>query len=167
MMFAAAITNIGMFEAEMSSDAYQISGMADRGILPKVLGVRNKYGTPTFGVFLSASGVICLGWMSFTEVVDMLNLLYCYGQVIEFMAFLQLRYAQPHMHRPYKICIGLYGMCLLLLFPLLFIAVILCISSATALLVSATLALSGGGFYYLLETAKSKKWCEFENREDI
>eukprot|EP00596_Hydrurales_sp_CCMP1899_P001937 CAMPEP_0119044586 /NCGR_PEP_ID=MMETSP1177-20130426/32731_1 /TAXON_ID=2985 /ORGANISM="Ochromonas sp, Strain CCMP1899" /LENGTH=397 /DNA_ID=CAMNT_0007014913 /DNA_START=205 /DNA_END=1395 /DNA_ORIENTATION=+ len=62
MMGAAAITNIGMFEAEMSSDAWQIAGMADKGLLPSVLGERNIYGSPTYGILLSASGVICLGW---------------------------------------------------------------------------------------------------------
>ena len=54
------------------------------GILPKFLGHRNAYGAPTFGVLLSASGVICLGWLSFAEVIDMLNLLFCYGQVHDY-----------------------------------------------------------------------------------
>jgi amino acid transporter len=44
MMFAAAISNIGLFEAEMSSDALQVAGMADRGQLPKFLSERSKYG---------------------------------------------------------------------------------------------------------------------------
>src|SRR5690348_13879472 len=38
MMLASALTNVGMFEAEMSSDSWQIAGMADRGILPSILG---------------------------------------------------------------------------------------------------------------------------------
>jgi hypothetical protein len=31
MMLAATVTNVGMFEAEMSSDAWQIAGMAEKG----------------------------------------------------------------------------------------------------------------------------------------
>lgn len=30
-MIVATITNIGMFEAEMSSDAWQVAGMAEKG----------------------------------------------------------------------------------------------------------------------------------------
>ena len=109
------------------------------GILPKFLGHRNAYGAPTFGVLLSASGVICLGWLSFAEVIDMLNLLFCYGQAIEFFAFLWLRWAHPNMHRPYTVPIGLPGMCVILAFPLAFIFVIIAISSQMALVVSGTL----------------------------
>jgi hypothetical protein len=69
-MFGAAVTNIGikqyscsvrtncfsvigMFEAEMSSDAWQVAGMADNGQLPKVLARRNGHGVPLYGVLLS------------------------------------------------------------------------------------------------------------------
>ena len=79
LMLAAALTNIGMFEAEMSSDSWQIAGMADRGILPKALGVRSRFDTPVIGILLSSIGIFFLCWMSFEEVIDMLNLLYCYG----------------------------------------------------------------------------------------
>jgi amino acid transporter len=164
MMFAAAVTNIGMFEAEMSSDAWQVAGMADRGILPKCLGKRNAYGAPTYGVLLSATGVVCLGWLSFSEVVDMLNLLFCYGQVIEFCAFLHLRRTQPEMPRPYTVPVGLIGMCLMLSFPLLFIAIIVSFSSPTALLVSGTLTLLGVCAYYVLEFAKVNDLCRFHNK---
>jgi hypothetical protein len=61
---------------------------------------------------MSATGILCLCWMSFDQVyvspffqlniifdiflfvakvIEMLNLLYCYGQAIEFFAFLELR----------------------------------------------------------------------------
>lgn len=46
MMLAATTTNIGMFEAEMSSDAWQVCGMAEKGMLPRFLSRRNKFGTP-------------------------------------------------------------------------------------------------------------------------
>jgi L-asparagine transporter-like permease len=82
MMIAAATTNIGMFEAEMSSDAWQVCGMAERGILPKFLARRNQYGTPLYGILLSATGIVCLGTLAFSEVIDLVNLLFCLGQAI-------------------------------------------------------------------------------------
>lgn len=161
MMFAAAIANIGMFEAEMSSDAWQIAGMADRGILPSVLGTRNAYGAPTYGVLISAMGILFLAFLSFSEVVDLLNLLYCFGQIIEFLAFLELRRAQPNMVRPFRIPLGLFGMSVVLFFPITFIVVIIFYSSWQCIVVSSSLALLGIPMHWLIETAKQKGWCEF------
>jgi hypothetical protein len=36
IVLAAAASQIGQFQAEMSSDSYQLQGMAERGFLPKV-----------------------------------------------------------------------------------------------------------------------------------
>jgi amino acid transporter len=166
LIFAAAITNIGMFEAEMSSDSWQIAGMAERGILPKVLGKRSVHDTPIYGILISASGVLCLCWMSFSEVIDMLNLLFCFGQAIEFFAFLELRRSKPNMPRPFRIGIGFVGMCFVLLFPLTFIVVILYFSSTKSLVLSFFCALLGVGVYYILEIAKTNKLCVFEDKFD-
>lgn len=163
MMLASALTNVGMFEAEMSSDSWQIAGMADRGILPSFLGHRSHYDTPTYGILLSSAGILCLCWMSFSEVVDMLNLLFCFGQAIEFFAFLHLRRVRPDMPRPYQIPVGFYGMCVILTFPLAFILVILYFSSTLSLIVAGLLSLSGLLVYYVLDVAKERQWCHFED----
>lgn len=47
MVAAAAVSQIGQFEAEMSSDSFQLLGMSERGFLPKALGRRSKHDTPT------------------------------------------------------------------------------------------------------------------------
>ena len=47
MVAAAAVSQIGQFEAEMSSDSFQLLGMAERGFLPKGLARRSKHDTPT------------------------------------------------------------------------------------------------------------------------
>ena len=46
-VFAAAISNISLFQAELSAETFQLMGMADRGHVPKFLGKRSRYGTPT------------------------------------------------------------------------------------------------------------------------
>ena len=58
MLLGSAIANVGMFEAEMSSDAWQICGMAENGTLPKILATRNSSGVPVYGVLMSAAGVL-------------------------------------------------------------------------------------------------------------
>lgn len=163
MMLASALTNIGMFEAEMSSDSWQIAGMADRGILPSILGTRSQHDTPIYGILLSSAGILCLCWMSFSQVVDMLNLLFCFGQAIEFFAFLHLRRVKPDMPRPYQVPVGFLGMCVMLSFPLAFILVILYFSSALSLILATLLSLSGILVYYLLEMAKARGWCRFQD----
>ncbi|KAL9270632.1 putative polyamine transporter [Drosera capensis] len=40
---AAAMSNMGMFVAEMSSDSFQLLGMAERGMLPEVFGKRSRH----------------------------------------------------------------------------------------------------------------------------
>lgn len=47
MVAAAAISQVGQFEAEMSSDSFQLLGMAERGFLPKALAKRSRHDTPT------------------------------------------------------------------------------------------------------------------------
>lgn len=164
LMFAAAIANMGMFEAEMSSDAWQLAGMADRGLVPAVLGTRSQHDTPVYAILLSALGVLGLGAMTFTEVIGMLNLLFCYGQLIEFAAFLWLRLTQPDLPRPYRIPLQLPALSVMLLGPVAFIFIIMYFSSAKALLVSISLATLGFLTYFLLFVARKNKWCKFETR---
>ena len=49
-VFAIGISNLALFEAEMSADAYQLMGMAERGYLPSFFKKRSKFGTPTAGI---------------------------------------------------------------------------------------------------------------------
>jgi hypothetical protein len=74
-----------------ASDSFQLMGMADRGQLPRFLAARSKYGTPTFGIALSSIGVIALGGMDFTSIVEMVNILYVFAELIEFAAYVKLR----------------------------------------------------------------------------
>jgi hypothetical protein len=138
--------------------------MADRGILPKVLGHRSQHGTPTYGIFMSASGIFCLCWLSFSQVVEMLNLLYCFAQLIEFAAFVQLRIKHPDMPRPFKIPLGTVGVSLLLLVPTLFIFVMIGFSSVLSIVSAGCMCVLGFAVAHLLNVANDRGWCVFENQ---
>ncbi|KAI4318563.1 hypothetical protein MLD38_032250 [Melastoma candidum] len=114
---ASAISNMGMFIAEMSSDSFQLLGMAERGMLPEIFAKRSRYGTPLLGIIFSASGVVLLSWLSFQEIVAAENFLYCFGMIMEFIAFVKLRVQQPSASRPYKIPIGTTGAILMCIPP--------------------------------------------------
>ncbi|GAU17126.1 hypothetical protein TSUD_106250 [Trifolium subterraneum] len=126
---ASALSNMGMFVAEMSSDSFQLLGMAERGMLPAFFAKRSCYGTPLIGILFSASGVILLSWLSFQEIVAAENFLYCFGMLMEFVAFVKLRMKFPNVSRPYKIPVGKIGAVLMCLVPTLLIFVVLALAT--------------------------------------
>ena len=52
----------------MSSDSFQLLGMAERGFLPAVLAKRSRFGTPTLGIVLSSLGICSLVTFNFLQV---------------------------------------------------------------------------------------------------
>jgi amino acid transporter len=105
-LFAAGISSLGQFEAEMSSDAFMLLGMAERGYIPKVFKYRSKYGTPTAGILVGTIVIISFGWADFGQLLELLNANYAISLVLECAAFVKLR----HTHKQSK----------LLLFPPLY-----------------------------------------------
>lgn len=92
IVFAAAISNLGMYEAEMSGDAYQLMGMAERGLIPKFFAARStRFGTPYNGIFLGTFVIVILSVADFDELVEMLNFALALSMLIEFAAFVKLR----------------------------------------------------------------------------
>jgi len=90
-IFAAGISNVALFEAEMSSDAFKIMGMAERGYLPKWFKARSKYGTPTAGILTNTVVIIALGTADFGQLLELLNCTYIVSVLLEHAAFVKLR----------------------------------------------------------------------------
>jgi amino acid transporter len=105
---SAAVSQVGMFEAEMSSDSYQVLGMAERGYLPRSFGTRSVFGTPVVGILLSSLGIVSMLVFSFMEIVELLNAAYCLAELLEFAAFVWLRISQPEMRRGYRCTLPSY-----------------------------------------------------------
>jgi len=162
MICASALTNIGMFVSEMSSDAWMIAGMADRGLIPKVFGTRNVHDTPTIGVLVSAVGVVGLAYMSFVDIINMLNMIFCIAQAIEFIAFLYLRIYRSDIERPYKVPLPTHILFAYLCLPLAFIGIIISFSSWSCIVLSVIVVVAGVLVYYVLEYCKEHSLCEFE-----
>ena len=109
MELGATLSCFGLFAAQMSSSSFQVLGMADMGILPAFLSIRSSYGTPTIGILLSCSGALLLSFMSFTDIIQAANALYSFGMLLEFAAFLWLKFKAPDMYRPFQVPMGLVG----------------------------------------------------------
>ncbi|XP_038706659.1 probable polyamine transporter At1g31830 isoform X2 [Tripterygium wilfordii] len=158
---ASALSNMGMFLAEMSSDSFQLLGMAERGMLPECFSRRSRHGTPLTGILFSASGVILLSWMSFQEIVAAENFLYCFGMIMEFIAFVKLRMEHPAASRPYRIPIGTAGSILMCIPPTILILVVLAIASFKVMVISIIAVIIGLVLEPCLRFSEKKRWFSF------
>lgn len=158
---ASAVSNLGLFEAEMSGDAFQLLGMSEMGMLPAIFASRSKYGTPTLSILCSAIGVIFLSWMSFQEILEFLNFLYAIGMLLEFAAFIKLRIKKPDLHRPYKVPLQTFGVTMLCLPPAVLLVLVMCLASLRTFIVSGGVITVGFLFYPALVHAKHRKWTQF------
>ncbi|XVE93486.1 hypothetical protein REPUB_Repub01dG0196900 [Reevesia pubescens] len=159
---AAAMSNLGLFEAEMSGDAFQLLGMSEMGMLPAIFSSRSKYGTPTVSILCSATGVIFLSWMSFQEILEFLNFLYSIGMLLEFAAFIKLRVTKPDLHRPYRVPLQTFGVTMLCLAPSFLLVLVMCLASVKTFIVSGIVIIIGIFLYPALVHARNRKWTQFD-----
>jgi len=159
---AAGISNVGLYCAEMGSDSYQLMGMADRGLLPKFLGVRSKYGTPTAGIIVGSCMCMIFSVFDFNELIEMVNFLYIFAQILEFAAFIKLRVSAPELYRPYRVPLSTRGCAIMLSFPVSFMFVMMSLSSAQTWGVCSLLVLLGVAFFWAMDIVRVRGWVEFE-----
>lgn len=70
VVFSAGVSNLALFEAEMSADAWQLMGMAERGYLPKILAQRSKFNTPKYGIVIGTLVIIAFSVADFSQLVE-------------------------------------------------------------------------------------------------
>ncbi|ONH92337.1 hypothetical protein PRUPE_8G169300 [Prunus persica] len=167
VLAASALSNMGMFVAEMSSDSFQLLGMAERGMLPSIFAKRSRHGTPLVGILFSASGVILLSWLSFQEIVAAENYLYCFGMIMEFIAFVKLRMKHPAASRPFKIPVGTAGAILICIPPTLLIFVVLALASPKVMAISISAVIIGLVLQPCVEYTKRNRWFNFSMNSDL
>ncbi|KAE8702221.1 putative polyamine transporter [Hibiscus syriacus] len=138
---AAAMSNLGLFEAEMSGDAFQLLGMSEMGMLPVIFG------------------------SSFQEILEFLNFLYSIGMLLEFAAFIKLRIKNPDLHRPYGVPLQTFGATMLCLPPALLLVLVMCLASAKTFIMSGIVIIVGILMYPVLVHAKNRKWTHFADTE--
>jgi amino acid transporter len=129
-IFAAGISNIALYQAELSTEAYQLMGMAERGYVPSIFAHRSRHGTPTYAIILGTSIIIILVTLSdLSQLIEMLNFSYAMALLMEYAAFIKLRISHPDMHRPWRLPFNTFG-CILLFIPP-FLCTIFLLSLAT------------------------------------
>ncbi|KAL7208430.1 hypothetical protein ACSBR1_030221 [Camellia fascicularis] len=164
MEIGAVLSIIGLFEAQLSSCAYQILGMADLGVVPRVLGERSKwFNTPWVGILIPTLVALAVSYMDFTNIISTVNFLYSLGMLLEFASFLWLRRKMPRKKRPYRVPMSLPGLMIMCLVPSGFLVYVMTIATRTVCLLSALLTVVGIVWYFIIMFCKSKKWIEFNS----
>ncbi|XP_010552261.1 PREDICTED: probable polyamine transporter At3g13620 [Tarenaya hassleriana] len=160
----AVLSSIGLFEAQLSSSAFQLEGMADLGFLPKFFAVRSKwFNTPWVGILLSALMSLGLAYMDFTDIISSANFLYSLGMLLEFASFIWLRKKLPGLKRPYRVPFNIPGLVAMCLIPSGFLFVIMVFATKTVYLLSGLMTAGAIGWYFLMNFCRSRKIFEFSD----
>jgi len=160
-VFAAGVSNLALFEAEMSSDAYQLMGMANRGLFPKMFSTQSKYDTPTYGILLGTFVVILMSIADFTSLVEMLNFAYSLALLFEFAAFIKLRISHADVPRPYRVPLNTFGCILMLIPPSLMTLFVMAYATKMTFLYISAIVIGGIGLFELQKIARKNDWCEY------
>ena len=116
--------------------SFQLMGMADRGYLPPIFSTRSRHGTPTYGIILGTMVIVLMTLSDFEALIEMLNFQYAISLLMEYAAFLKLRWSRPDLVRPYRIPLGTAGCALLFTPPIVLTLIIMMLASTTTLVFS-------------------------------
>lgn len=108
------LTGVGMFNALVMSYTRLPMAMAEDGMLPAVLAIRNRRGVPWVSVlFCGAAWALALK-LPFERLISIDLILYGTSLLLEFAALAVLRVREPGLERPFKAgnftCACLLGM---------------------------------------------------------
>ena len=153
------ITGIGMFNALVMSYTRLPMAMAEDGLLPSILALKNAGGVPWVSVLLCGAAWALALKLPFERLISIDLILYGSSLVLEFVALVVLRIREPHLHRPFKagnfLCACLLGVC-----PALLIGYALWVSrgeriigNASALLFALAIAMLGPALYGVAKLA--------------
>jgi amino acid transporter len=158
-VMAAAISNIALFQAELSADAFQLMGMAERGHVPKIFAHRSRHGTPTYGILLGTCVIVIMGTANLDALIEMLNFNYAIALLMEYAAFIKLRISQPDRPRPYRVPLNTFG-CFVCILPTIFFIVLVMVLADYRMYVFITVVLTVGVLAYCYMAVPGEKRAE-------
>ncbi|EMS66142.1 hypothetical protein TRIUR3_02859 [Triticum urartu] len=158
----AVLSSIGLYSATLSSAAFQLLGMADLGLLPRVFALRAPiFNTPWVSIVVTSLITLGMSFFSFNNIVTAANFLYSLGMLLEFATFIWLRIKRPEMSRPYRVPLRLPGIVVLCLVPSGFLVFVMAIAGWKAYAISAIFTAAGLGIYYLMKFCNARGFLKF------
>jgi len=159
-VLAAGISNVALFQAELSSDAFQVMGMAERGYLPQIFAHRSRHGTPTYGIVLGTAIIVAMTFADLDQLIEMLNFNYGISLLMEYLAFLKLRVSRPDLDRPFRVPFGTIGCAVLLSPTILFTIIVMGLASFQTYLFSLVVNIVGYGLYVVMQRRQRRRRSE-------
>ncbi|KAL2996380.1 hypothetical protein AAZX31_10G268900 [Glycine max] len=95
------------------------------------------------------------------------NFLYCFGMLMEFVAFVKLRRKFPYAERLYKVPVGETGAILMCVLPSLLIFVVLALASFKVSIISFSAVITGLVLRPCLKYLEQKRWLRFSDNPDL
>ncbi|TVU46833.1 hypothetical protein EJB05_06404 [Eragrostis curvula] len=158
----AVLSSIGMFEAQLSSGAYQLLGMAELGLLPAVFARRaTRFRTPCVAIAASTAVTLAISFLGFDDVVATANFLYGLGTLLEFAAFLWLRARRPELKRPYRVPLPLPALVAMCAVPSAFLAYVCVVAGWKVFALAGALTALGVGLHGAMRLCRSREWLRF------
>ncbi|KAL7466270.1 hypothetical protein ACHAXS_006563 [Conticribra weissflogii] len=160
-VFAAGISNLALFEAEMSADAFRLMGMAERGECHDANVTNLDAYTTTFHVIGNTTTPFKNFSNILTTVLELLNANYALALLMEYAAFIKLRLYRKDLPRPYRIPVPDWMAVLIALPPTLGILAIFLTSNWFVYFFCTGAILIGFGLYKFGEVSKRKGWFDY------
>jgi amino acid transporter len=137
VLVGAMLTNFGLYNGGLAASSRAMWAMGEFGHLPKPFNwTWKKYNTPWVSIVFSGVVNIFLVSFDFSFLVQMDVFLDVLTLVLEFAAFLWMRYKEPDIDRPFKIPGGMVGAWLVVIPKVLVIAVTLALANWLTLIVA-------------------------------
>ena len=142
---AGMASSFGIYAAVLLSVSRVPKVMADDGLLPKRLNkLHPKFQTPYVSIIVcSVVGSLMILW-PFLDLLVIDVTVYGAGLSLEYISLIKLRKLSPDVHRPFKIPLGIKGLCLMVIFPVTvyFVALAGAFSSAEGAVWAAVFAIA-------------------------
>ena len=171
MLLAATVAIIGQFQALLSSTAYGVLAMSECGWLPIAVGIRSSHGTPSLGITLSVLAVILQSGLGFMDIIKYLNVVYCIAQLLEFGAFLVIRYYHPMLKRPFRVPLGFKSCCVMLIPPTILMSTVMLLPfverELNVIWFLISVVVGGNTLYLVVELMRYFKVADFRRQPPI
>ena len=118
LSIAGMASALGLFSGVLLSVSRVPKVMSDDELLPaKLHAIHPKYKSPYISIIVCSLVVSVMILWTLGDLVVIDVTVYGAGLFLEFISLIVLRIKAPHEHRPFKIPLNIFGLCLLLLLP--------------------------------------------------
>jgi len=159
-VIGGCVSSLGMLNTYLLTTSQALVAWAE----PEMLGAawmrrQSKWGTPWVAIIITAAAVTFCTLLSFQVLIQVDQIMFSVALIMQYLAFLYLRFREPNMPRPYRIPGNNRRIVAFCIFPLLFCAVtaiIPIINSIFNLVVAVVVIFFGFIGFWLLRYCRNK-----------